>query len=117
MVHNQSTMPPEEPARKPDGPLSAMLVSSGLGTLMLGILTTGAVISDSLNEDLRLDDGVGPLSGKTVFSTAVFIIAAIVLYFYMRQKDGMLRTATLVFLVLTVLGFIGTFPTFFEAFE
>jgi cytochrome bd-type quinol oxidase subunit 1 len=52
-----------------------------------------------------------------VFATAAFIVAWIVAYYVLRRKDGFLRTATIIFIVLTVLGYIGTFPTFFEAFE
>ena len=107
----------DEPAPKPDGPLSAALIAAGIGSIVLGLLTTGAVISDSLNEDLRLNDDVGPLSGKTVFATAAFIVAWLVSHYALRGKDGFLRTATIIFIVLTVLGYIGTFPTFFEGFE
>jgi hypothetical protein len=107
---------PAVPAAKVDGPLSAVLLASGIGTFALGLLTTWAEASTSFRTDLQLDDGVGPLSGKTVYATAVFLISWLVLGYLYRRRDGTLRTATIAFVVLTALGFLGTFPTFFQAF-
>jgi hypothetical protein len=104
------------PVPRPDGPLAAVLLASGIGTFALGLLTTWAEASTGLRDHLRFDDGVGPLSGKTIYATAVFVIAWIILHVALRARDGILRQATIVFLVLTALGFLGTFPTFFQAF-
>jgi fluoride ion exporter CrcB/FEX len=105
------------PAHKPDGPLAAVLLAAGIGAFVLGLLTTWAEASDGLREDLQLNDRVGPLSGKTVWATAAFVVAWVVLGYLLRREDGRLRSATIAFVVLTALGFLGTFPTFFQAFE
>jgi hypothetical protein len=34
----------------------------------------------------------------------------------LRNRDGLQRSATTIFVVLTVLGLLGTFPIFFQAF-
>jgi heme A synthase len=59
---------------------------------------------------------VGPLSGKTIWATVIFVVAWAVLAARLRNRDGLLRSATTIFVVLTVLGLLGTFPIFFQAF-
>jgi heme A synthase len=59
---------------------------------------------------------VGPLSGKTVWATVIFLIAWLLLGFRLQHQDGLLRSATIAFIVLTALGLLGTFPIFFQAF-
>ena len=75
-----------------------------------------AEASEAFRGRLNLNAGVGPLSGKTIWATVIFVVAWIVLYALMRHRDGVLRAATMVFIVLTVLGLLGTFPIFFQAF-
>jgi hypothetical protein len=101
---------------KLDGPLAAALLAAGIGSFALGLFTTLAEASTAFRERLILDAGVGPLSGKTVWATVVFIIAWAVLAARLRNRDGILRSATTIFVVLTVLGLLGTFPIFFQAF-
>jgi hypothetical protein len=101
---------------KPDGPLAAALLAAGIGAFALGLFTTLAEASTPFRERLILNAGVGPLSGKTVWATVVFIIAWAVLAARLRHRDGLLRSATTIFVVLTVLGLLGTFPIFFQAF-
>jgi fluoride ion exporter CrcB/FEX len=107
----------EIPAHKSDGPLAAVLLAAGIGSFVLGLLTTWAAASTEFREDLQLNDRVGPLSGKTIYATAAFIIAWVVLGYLWRSEDARLRTATIAFVVLVALGLLGTFPTFFQAFE
>jgi hypothetical protein len=106
----------EVTAAKPDGPLAAVLVAAGIGSFALGLFTTLAEASEAFRERLILNEAVGPLSGKTVWATVVFVIAWVVLHFMWRERDRMLRSATTAFVVLTLLGLLGTFPIFFQAF-
>lgn len=101
---------------KPDGPLAAALLAAGIGAFALGLLTTLAEASTGFRERLILNAGVGPLSGKTVWATVIFVVAWAVLAARLRHRDGLLRSATIAFVVLTVLGLLGTFPIFFQAF-
>ncbi|MFN8590110.1 MAG: hypothetical protein U0031_01530 [Thermomicrobiales bacterium] len=110
---------PEAPAdapSRPDGPLAAALLAAGIGSLALGLLTTLAEASQAFRERLILNGGVGPLSGKTVWATVVFVVAWVVLSSLLREKDRILRSATIAFVILTILGLLGTFPIFFQAF-
>jgi hypothetical protein len=104
------------PAALPDGPLAAALLAAGIGAFALGLFTTLAEANAAFRERLILNDAVGPLSGKTVWATVVFVIAWVALHFMWRERDRMLRSATMAFVVLTLLGVLGTFPIFFQAF-
>jgi hypothetical protein len=101
---------------KPDGPLAAVLLAAGIGSFALGLFTTLAEASTGFRERLILNAGVGPLSGKTVWATVIFLVAWAVLATRLRNRDGLLRSATTIFVALTVLGLLGTFPIFFQAF-
>jgi hypothetical protein len=101
---------------KPDGPLAAVLLAAGIGSFALGLFTTLAEANAAFRERLILNEAVGPLSGKTVWATVVFVIAWVVLHVLWRERDRMLRSATTAFVVLTLLGLLGTFPIFFQAF-
>ena len=103
-------------AARPDGPMAAALLAAGIGAFALGLLTTLAEASQGFRDRLVLNAGVGPLSGKTVWATVIFVVAWIVLYFMLRERDRILRSATIAFVILTVLGVLGTFPLFFQAF-
>jgi hypothetical protein len=104
------------PTAVPDGPLAAVLLAAGIGAFALGLFTTLAEASEAFRERLILNEAVGPLSGKTVWATIVFVVAWIVLQYLWRGRDRMLRSATMAFVVLTLLGLLGTFPIFFQAF-
>jgi hypothetical protein len=101
---------------KPDGPLAAVLLAAGIGAFALGLLTTLAEASSGFRDRLVLNAGVGPLSGKTVWATVIFVVAWAILATRLRDRDGLLRSATTIFVVLTLLGLLGTFPIFFQAF-
>jgi hypothetical protein len=106
----------EVPTALPDGPLAAVLLAAGIGAFALGLITTIAEASAGFRDRLVLNAGVGPLSGKTIWATVIFVVAWAVLAARLRNRDGLLRSATTIFVVLTVLGLLGTFPIFFQAF-
>ncbi len=116
VVTERDVLVGDEVATKPDGPLAAVLLAAGIGSFALGLVTTLAEASTGFRERLILNAGVGPLSGKTVWATVVFVIAWVVLHVMWRERDRILRSATMAFVVLTLLGLLGTFPIFFQAF-
>jgi hypothetical protein len=69
-------------------------LAAGNGSLVLGVLTIWAAADESFAESLQLNDRVGPLSGKTVFSVP-------------RLPRRVGRPGTL--------GILGTFPTFLQS--
>lgn len=101
---------------KPEGPISAAILAAGVYALALGILTTLAEASTSFKDKLALDDGVGPLSGKTIYAVVIWIVAWVVLHLVYRDKEVESRKALSTTLVLIALGMVGTFPIFFQLF-
>jgi hypothetical protein len=101
---------------RPLGPAAAVVLATGIGALTLGILTTLAEASTGTADFLQFNDRVGPLSGKTIISTAVFFGAWALLTALWRGKNPPLRPVLIATAVLLALGLLGTFPTFFQAF-
>lgn len=104
---------------KPSGPGAAMMISAGFGILVLGILTTMAEASEGFKswlEDWQWGSGVGPLAGKTTVATIFYFGCLVSMWLVWRHKEINLKHAFYAGLVLGILGAIGTFPTFFEAF-
>lgn len=98
------------------GVASAAFVSSGIGCLVIGLMVTGAEMSAGLKTALTWSSGVGPLSGKTGVGVIAWIISWAILHSMWKDKDmnfGKVFTATL---ILIALGFLLTFPPFFELF-
>lgn len=123
-THHDTDVAPElEPLHledKPDGPGAAMMISAGIGIFILGLLTTLAAMSESINTWLgtwAMGMGVGPLAGKTTIATIAYFGSLILLWALWRNKDVNIKTAFYVGFALGVLGAIGTFPTFFEMFH
>jgi hypothetical protein len=104
-------------ATKPNGPAAAVMLASGIGALVLGLLTTFAVISEGLKDFLQLDDGVGPLSGKTSFAVVAFLASWGALHAALRDRQVEWRTVIGATIVLLAIALVLTFPPFFEAFE
>jgi len=81
-------------------------------------MTTGAVLSEGLNNLLNWWDPAGPLAGKTGIGVATWLISWRILHSLWRGTRevsfGKVFAATL---ILVCLGFILTFPPVFEAFE
>lgn len=101
---------------KPFGPAAAVLLASGIGAIVLGFLTTLNEASTSVHDFLELDTGVGPLSGKTVIAGAAFFAAWAILYGVLRRSSPSVKATLVATSVLLALGFLGTFPIFFQAF-
>jgi hypothetical protein len=105
---------------KPNGPVLAALLGSGVGSFVLGIFTTLAQSHSGFRALMDLDKnlgwgvGVGPLSGKTIYAVAAFLLSWAVAGFVMRGKNYDARPFFIATFVLIALGILGTFPLFFE---
>lgn len=99
-----------------DGIAAAALVAAGFGAFVLGLFTTLASASSGTADFLRWSDDVGPLAGKTIFAAIAYFGALIVLGALWQRRQIGLRRVLWVAGILLVLGLVGTFPTFFEAF-
>jgi hypothetical protein len=107
---------------KPNGPALAALLSAGIGATVLGVFTTlaqahaGFKALMDIDKNLGIGIGVGPLSGKTVYAVAAWLISWAVAAVIMRGKRYDPRPFFIVTFVLVGLGMLGTFPLFFENF-
>jgi hypothetical protein len=94
-----------------------MLVAAGVGAFVLGILTTLSEANESFADALQWSDAVGPLMGKTIIASLVFVVVAVVLSAVWRDKDLAPRPILTLSVVLFALGLLLTFPVFFQLFE
>lgn len=107
---------------KPNGPALAALLSAGIGSLALGIFTTlaqahaGFKALMDLDKNLGLGRGVGPLSGKTIYAVAIWLVAWAISAYVMRGRSYAARPYIVATFVLVGIGLLGTFPAFFENF-
>jgi hypothetical protein len=101
----------------PSGPAAALILAGGISVFCMGIVTTLGEASTGIADGLQWNDRVGPLSGKTLITVIVFAIAWALLTVLWRRANPPLRSITLISAGLIVLGLVGTFPTFFQAFE
>jgi hypothetical protein len=106
---------PERERERSEGPAAAALLAAGVGSAVLGLLTTLAEASEDVKDWLALTDDVGPLAGKTVYAVGAWLVAWAVIGWLVRPK-GVTRTVLIVTAVLIGLGVLGTFPVFFQAF-
>lgn len=103
-------------AEKPNGPVAAVFIAAGIGSLVLGTLTTLAEASEDLKSWLELSESVGSLSGKTIIATATFLVAWAILAALFRGKSMNVRTVFIWTTLLVAIALVLTFPTFFELF-
>jgi hypothetical protein len=99
-----------------EGVAAAALLAAGAGAFILGLLTTLAEASTDIKDFLQFNDRVGPLSGKTIIAAVAYFGALLVFALLFRGRQLALRPVLIAAVVLLVLGFLGTFPTFFQAF-
>jgi hypothetical protein len=113
-----TTVETSEPASETriEGLGAAALLAAGLGAFVLGLLTTLAEASTGTSDFLNFYDRVGPLSGKTIIAAAVYFGALLAFGLLWRGRQPALRPVLIAGIVLLALGFLGTFPTFFQAF-
>jgi hypothetical protein len=104
-------------AEPPSGPAAALILAGGIATFCMGLFTTLGEASTGIADALQWNDRVGPLSGKTLITVIVFAVAWALLTAVWRRANPPLRSITIASAALIVIGLVGTFPTFFQAFE
>ena len=105
-----------EPRVRPNGPIAAVLLATGIGALVLAVLVVLAEASESFKDSLAYSDRVGPLAGKTIWAVVAFFVSWAGLHAVMHRREVNLRTVWLITLALLALGLLGTFSPFFELF-
>lgn len=70
-----------------NGPAAAAILASGIGCLTLGLLTTLVQALAPAREALNFYSPTGPMSGKTILATAVWLVAWAMLHFLWRSEQ------------------------------
>lgn len=100
------------------GEAAAAFLAGGIGCFVLGLLVTLTEMPAlvDLKNALAWSSPVGPLSGKTGVAVIAFFVSWLIAHFTMKDRQVNLKTSVIVAGVLTALGFLLTFPPFFELF-
>jgi hypothetical protein len=107
----------DELGDKPFGPVAAAFLAAGVGSLVLGLVTTISEASASFADKLNWSNPVGPLSGKTIITVIAWLAAWAILYVVFRGKDPAPRGVYWLTTVLVAVGLVLTFPIFFDLFK
>jgi hypothetical protein len=81
----------ERPADVDPAPAAGALLAVGVGTLVIGILTTWAEASTGFADALNWKDRVGPLSGKTIVGVLAYFASWAVLTVALRGRTPVLQ--------------------------
>jgi len=73
--------------RLPNGAAAAAVLSAGVGSAVIGLLTTGAAISAGLKSALTWWSPAGPLTGKTGVGVIAWLVSWIVLHTLWKDED------------------------------
>lgn len=101
---------------RPNGPVAAALLATGIGALVLAILVVVAEASESFANSLAYSDRVGPLAGKTIWAVVAFFGSWLGLAAVLRTRQVDLARIAIVAGILIALALIGTFAPFFQLF-
>ncbi len=101
---------------KPTGPGAAAVVAAGIGVFTIGLMTTLAAASPSFASSLNWYNPSGPLSGKIGVGVVVWLLAWVILHAAWKSKNVDFGRAFNGALALVILGFLLTFPPFFDLF-
>lgn len=115
-AYTPTTQGSQSATAKPNGPVAAAILATGIGSLVLGILTVLAEGVESIHTALEFSEKVGPLSGKTIIAVIAYFVSWLLLHAGLKNKDVDLKKVATVTAVLIVLALILTFPPVFLAF-
>jgi hypothetical protein len=102
---------------RPNGPVAAVVLAAGVGSLVLAVLVVLAEAKKSFADSLAYSDRVGPLSGKTTWAVVAFVVVWLAMHLAWRRRDvDLARIALAAAVILIGLALVGTFSPFFELF-
>lgn len=100
-----------------DGPALAAILAAGLGCATIGLATVLATASESVKNLLNWWAPAGPLTGKTGIGVIIWLASWFILHHLWKNREMSSFTRIWrVGLFLIMLGFLATFPPFFELF-
>jgi hypothetical protein len=101
---------------RPNGPVAAALLATGVGALALAILVVASEASEAFGVSLAYSEAVGPLAGKAIWAVVAFFGSWLLLAAAFRKRSVNLGTIAVIACVLIGLALVGTFAPFFQLF-
>jgi hypothetical protein len=98
----------------PNGGIAAALLAAALACAAFGVLVVMAEASEGAGEALTITEGAGPLSGKGLAATAVWLIAWPALHLALRRRELPWAPTRRIVAVLVAVGLLGTFPPVYQ---
>jgi hypothetical protein len=112
---------------KPNGPVAAAFLASGVASFVIGIGVVLNEASETIKDAIGVDfnaflqfdksfgfgSGVGPLAGKVGLAIIAFVVSWVAFHIWLRGKEVNFRNYFIAALVLVALGFALTFPPIF----
>lgn len=103
-------------AMKPNGPVAAVMLATGIGAFVLGLFTVLSEASEGVHDFLEWSERVGPLSGKTSLAAIAFVVSWAGLYGGLRERDVPWRPLIIATVALLAIAVVMTYPAFFTSF-
>ena len=100
----------------PNGAAVAAILAAAIGSAVLGLIIPISEFLPAFKNALNWYGPVGPLMGKTSVSVIAYVITWIVLHRAWKDRDVEFAGIWKISLILLAIGFIGSFPLFYELF-
>src|SRR5215217_5465040 len=91
-------------------------VAAAIGSAALGLIIPISEALPAFKNALNWYSPVGPLMGKTLVSVIVYFVAWFILHRAWNDRDVAFSKIWKISLILLAIGFIGSFPLFYEMF-
>jgi hypothetical protein len=96
------------------GPASAAILAAGIGSFVFGLVSLLTETIDAIGNFLNWIKPVGDLSGKSIVSVVLWLVAWVIFGSAWKGRDIPIVRCLVITAVLLVVGLVFTFPPFFE---
>lgn len=100
-----------------NGSSAAAILAAGIGLAVTGLVTVTAENIPAWLNALAWSKPVGALEGKTTLGLIGWVVSWIILGVTWKDKDVKIRSVLIIAAILAVVGFLTTFPPFFDLFS
>jgi len=97
-----------------NGPAAAATLAAGIGCVAMGVFSTLSEVSQFVGRILNFYNPTGNLSGKTLVAIVIWLVSWALLKKRFADQEVNFAGILTLSLVLVGLGFLGTFPPFFD---
>lgn len=109
-MSTQTALSQENVPAIPNGSAAAAILSAGIGSFALALLTVVADQSENVKNFLSIYKPTGALSGATTLAILVWFVAWAVLAWRWRSRNLSLKSINIIAFTLLALSLLATFP-------